>query len=192
MWTTTHPSNRANPLRCLQSLLQPEWCLGLLEGKLWSLCPAGSWAEGQGTGRDEPTYAEHHQFSSKAISIMGSRLLQESHPIHHRNCLDVTLPARAWPLSPKSPQCAVQQLHSVGRGPVPLPDFTEPAPSHLSGFAVSRDTCASTVPLQPLLRKNGQGRKDVLTALLTELQAGPEPPIACTPPKRGRAWAAVS
>lgn len=46
IWTTLHPFNTANPLRCLQSLLKPEQCLGLVEGELWSLCPAGSRAEG--------------------------------------------------------------------------------------------------------------------------------------------------
>lgn len=54
---------------------------------------------GQGAGRDELTHAEHHQSSSKVISITGAHLLHESHPIHHCYCLDVTLPARAWPLS---------------------------------------------------------------------------------------------
>lgn len=88
-----------------------------------SLCPAGSRAEGQGTRRDELTY---HQFSSKVISIMGVHLPHESHLIHHCNCLDVTLPARAWPLSPNSPRCAVQQLHRAGRGSALLPDSLSP------------------------------------------------------------------
>lgn len=82
---------------------------------------------GQGAGRDELTHAEHHQSSSKVISITGAHLLHESHPIHHRYCLDVTLPARAWPLSPKSPWCAVQQLHRAGRGSVLPPDSLPPS-----------------------------------------------------------------
>lgn len=54
------------PCRCLESPLQRERCSGLLEGELW-LCV---WQDpGQGTGRDELTHAEHHQSSSKAISI---------------------------------------------------------------------------------------------------------------------------
>jgi len=73
-----------------------------VEGELCSLGPTGSRAEGQGTGRDELTYAKHHQSSSKAISITGAHLLQESHPLHHCNCLDVSLTVRAWPLAPKS------------------------------------------------------------------------------------------
>lgn len=114
------------PCRCPELLLQPERCLRLVEGGLWSLGPAGSRAEGQGTGRDELTYAEHHPFSNKLISSTGAHLLRESHPIHHCNCLDVTLPARAWPLSPKSRRCAVPQLHSAARGSALPPDSLSP------------------------------------------------------------------
>lgn len=122
---------------------------------------------GQGAGRDELTHAEHHQSSSKVISITGAHLLHESHPIHHRYCLDVTLPARAWPLSPKSPWCAVQQLRRAGRGSVLSPDSLPPLTSRelLPFIPLASQSLDKPVPSQSQCslccgRVAREGRKD--------------------------------
>lgn len=116
--------HKANPLGALSQ----SYSVSDAQGCCRLSCALCVWQDlGQGTGRDELTHAEHHQSSSKVISITGAHLLHESHPIHHCYCLDVTLPARAWPLSPKSPWCAMQQLHPAGPGSMLLPHSLPPS-----------------------------------------------------------------
>lgn len=115
------------------------------------------------SGHVNTGYLLHHDAKEKRnlkrlfyplfFSITVAGLLQESLPIHHCSSLDVTLPARAWPLFPEHPRCyiAPSRCTTWTGAPAWLTDFhhsTEAASFHLSGFISPGEAC---VPLQPPL-----------------------------------------
>jgi len=80
-----------------------------------------------------------------------------------------------------------QQLHSAGHGSVLPPDSLSPflTSENLLPFIPLASPEKPVLPtglLQPLLQKDGQGRKDAFT--ITELLAGPVPSITCVPAER--------
>lgn len=163
-----------------------ERCSGMLEGELW-LCV---WQDpGQGTGRDELTHAEHHQSSSKVISI-------KEHICYTNHIPFITATVWMWlcqpglglSLSKKPLMCC------TAAGSVLLPDSLPP--SSLLGscgscsFSSLMSLDKTVPPLQPLLWKGGregredsQGKKMITLALLAsccrQVLCPPCPPWSC-------------
>lgn len=197
-WTTIHPSNRADPLQ-MPWVAPTAWAM-LGAGGGWAVVSTSCRISGRGAGNRErwtdlcwaPSVLQQidfHHRTTFATWITSHSSLQLS------GCIFASQGLAS--LSKKPPMCstAASQCSTWISAPawltLPLPHFTEAAPFQTSGFTVPRETCASTVPLQPLLRKDGQGRKDVFTSVVTKLQAGPVPSITCMPRKRSRAWEAT-